>query len=102
MRLYRRPLTVFFESRDIPAPQIGFREGLAVACAEEVTAIVVAPGVIEARLIGTRAQFAGFVQPDGCRIAAKRLSYSDRCMLLQVVAKRSIARGRDLIANAKG
>src|SRR6478735_655252 len=102
MRLYRRPLTIFFEGWNIPAPQIGFREGFAVACAEEVTAIVVAPGVIEARLIGTRAQLAGFVQPDGCRVAAKRLSDCDRRMFLQVVAKRSIARGRDLIANAKG
>src|SRR3954454_17227325 len=102
MRLYRRPLTIFFEGRNIPAPQIGFREGFAVACAEEVTAIVVAPGVIEARLIGTRAQLAGWVQPDGCRVAAKRFSDSDRRMFLQVVAKRSIAGCRDLIANAKG
>ena len=64
------------------APQVGFGEGFAVAGAKEVAAIVVAPGVIEARLIGAGAQLAEFVHPDGGRIAAKRLSDFDRRMLL--------------------
>src|SRR5262245_36902811 len=102
MGLYRTPFAVFFEGGDVQPPQIHFCEGLPVMSAKVTTAINIPCGVLERGVTGAGAKLTVFVDPNRSRIAAKRLSQSDRRIFPQVITKRRVMCCRNVLANAKG